>query len=39
MGFDAKAESIFKYIMANHPGTTAAYNSEIQLELLRMENE
>lgn len=39
MGFDTKAESIFKYIMANHPGTTAAYNSEIQLELLRMENE
>ncbi len=39
MGFDSKAEVIFKYIMANHPGTSAAYNSEIQLELLRMENE
>ncbi|HOP30564.1 MAG TPA: tetratricopeptide repeat protein [Spirochaetota bacterium] len=39
MGFDIKAETIFKYILANHPGTSAAYNSEIQLELLRMENE
>jgi len=39
MGFDSKAEVIFKNIMANHPGTSAAYNSEIQLELLRMENE
>lgn len=39
MGFDAKAEAIFKYITTNHPGTTTAYNSEIQLELLKMENE
>jgi len=39
MGFDSKAEVIFKYIIENHPGTTSAYNSEIQLDLLKMENE
>jgi len=39
MGFDNKAEEIFKYIIENHRGTTAAYNSEIQIELLKMENE
>ncbi len=39
MGFDAKAEAIFKYIIQSHSGTQAAYNSEIQLELLQMENE
>lgn len=39
MGFDSKAEAIFKYIMMNHPGTSAAYNAEIQLDLLKMENE
>lgn len=39
MGFDSKAEVIFKNILTSHPGTSAAYNSEIQLELLRMENE
>lgn len=36
MGFDTKAESIFKYIVAEHPGTSAAYNSEIQLDLLKI---
>ncbi len=39
MGFDSKAEAIFRYIIENHQGTTAAYNSEIQLDLLKMENE
>jgi hypothetical protein len=36
MGFDSKAEEIFKYIIAEHPGTSAAYNAEIQLELLKI---
>ncbi len=36
MGFDSKAESIFNYIVAEHPGTSAAYNSEIQLDLLKI---
>lgn len=36
MGFDSKAETIFKYIVAEHPGTSAAYNSEIQLDLLKI---
>ncbi len=36
MGFDSKAEAIFKYIIDEHPGTTAAYNSEIQLDLLKI---
>jgi len=36
MGFDTKAEAIFKYIVDEHPGTTAAYNSEIQLDLLKI---
>ncbi|HPS87246.1 MAG TPA: tetratricopeptide repeat protein [Spirochaetota bacterium] len=36
MGFDSKAEAIFKYIVDEHPGTTAAYNSEIQLDLLKI---
>ena len=39
MGFDARAEAIFRYIVQTHPGTSAAYNSEIQLDLLKMENE
>lgn len=36
MGFDSKAEFIFKQIIEEHPGTTAAYNSEIQLDLLKI---
>ncbi len=36
MGFDSKAEAIFKYIVEEHPGTSAAYNSEIQLDLLKI---
>lgn len=36
MGFDLKAETIFKQILAEHPGTTAAYNAEIQLDLLKI---
>ena len=36
MGFDSKAEEIFKYIIAEHPGTSTAYNAEIQLELLKI---
>lgn len=39
MGFDSKAEAIFKYIVEEHPGTTAAYNSEIQLDLLKISAE
>lgn len=39
MGFDSKAEGIFKYIVEEHPGTTAAYNSEIQLDLLKISTE
>jgi len=36
MGFDSKAEAIFKYIVDEHPGSSAAYNSEIQLDLLKI---
>ncbi|MCL1833945.1 MAG: tetratricopeptide repeat protein [Leptospirales bacterium] len=36
MGFDPKAEEIFRYIIAEHPGTSAAYNAEIQLELVKI---
>ena len=36
MGFDSKAEEIFKYIIDEHPGTSTAYNAEIQLELLKI---
>ncbi len=36
MGFDSKAEAIFKYIVEEHPGTSSAYNSEIQLDLLKI---
>jgi len=39
MGCNDKAESIFKYIIQTHPGTTAANNAEIQINLLKMENE
>ena len=39
MGFDLKAENIFRNIIQDHPGTTAAYNSEIQLELLKISSE
>lgn len=36
MGFDSKAEGIFKYIVDEHPGTSASYNAEIQLDLLKI---
>jgi len=36
MGFDAKAEEIFKYIVEEHPNTSAAYNAGIQLDLLKI---
>lgn len=36
MGFDSKAEDIFKHLLAEHPGTSAAYNAEIQLDLLKI---
>jgi TolA-binding protein len=36
MGFDSKAEDIFKYIVETHPGTAAAHNSQIQLDLLKI---
>jgi TolA-binding protein len=36
MGFDSKAEEIFRYIIAEHSGTSTAYNAEIQLELLKI---
>jgi TolA-binding protein len=36
MGFDSKAEDIFKYIVSEHPGTSTAYKAEIQLELLKI---
>ena len=39
MGFDSKAETIFKYIVDEHPGTSAAYNSEIQLDLLKISSD
>lgn len=36
MGYDSKAEAIFKSIIQEHPGTTGASNAEIQLELLKI---
>jgi len=36
MGYDSKAESIFRIIIQDHPGTTAAANAEIQLELIKI---
>jgi TolA-binding protein len=39
MGFDKKAEDIFKYIVDEHPGTPAAYNSEIQIDLLKINSD
>lgn len=36
MGYDSKAEAIFKSIMQEHPGSTGAANAEIQLELLKI---
>ncbi len=36
MGFSTKAEGIFKYIIEAHPGTAAAQNSQIQLDLLKI---
>jgi len=39
MGFDAKAEEIFKYIVEEHQGTSAAYNAGIQLDLLKISSD
>lgn len=36
MGFDSKAEAVFKSIIQDHPGTTAAHNAEIQLDLIKI---
>ena len=36
MGYDSKAEAIFKSIIQEHPGTTGAANAETQLELLKI---
>lgn len=36
MGYDSKAGEIFQYIVKEHPGTNAAYNAEIQLELIKI---
>lgn len=36
MGFDNKAEAIFQSIIQEHPGTTAAKNAQIQLELIKI---
>ena len=39
MGFDSKAESIFKNIIEEYPNTSSAYNSQIQLDLLKISSE
>ncbi len=39
MGFDEKAVQIFDYIIKEHPGTTAAYHSEIQRDLIKIYSE
>jgi len=39
MGFDSKAEAIFKYLIEEHPGTSAAHNAQIQLDLLKISAE
>lgn len=36
MGFDSKAEAVFKSIIQEHPGTVAAQNAETQLELIKI---
>jgi TolA-binding protein len=36
MGFDSKAAEIFRHIIEEHPGTGAAYNAGIQLELIKI---
>lgn len=36
MGYNNKATEIFQYIAKEHPGTNAAYNAEIQLELIKI---
>jgi TolA-binding protein len=36
MGYDRKAGEIFRFIISEHPGTSAAYNSEIQLDLIKI---
>jgi TolA-binding protein len=36
MGYDRKAGDIFRHIVEEHPGTSAAYNAGIQLELIKI---
>jgi len=36
MGYDKKAGDIFRHIAEEHPGTSAAYNAGIQLELIKI---
>lgn len=36
MGYSSKASEIFQYIAKEHPGTNAAYNAEIQMELIKI---
>ncbi len=36
MGFDSKAEAIFKAIIEEHPDSTAARNAQTQLDLLQI---
>ncbi len=36
MGYENQARDVFNYIMSSHPGTKAAVNSEIQIELLKL---
>lgn len=36
MGYNSKAAEIFHYIVKEHAGTNAAYNAEIQLELIKI---
>lgn len=36
MGYDSKAGEIFRFIISEHPGTSAAYNSEIQLDIIKI---
>jgi TolA-binding protein len=36
MGYDSKAGEIFRFIISEYPGTNAAYNSEIQLDIIKI---
>lgn len=36
MGYNNKAMEIFHYIAEEHPGTNAAYNAKIQLEIIKI---